>query len=125
MQILWQIGIIMGICLLGEGISLLLPLSFPASVLAMVILFLILMSKKLTTGQLRETNDFMKQYMSFLFVPSGVGIMQIFGDIRGSLIAILAICILSTIATFAVTAWTVRGAMKLQDWVRARREGKV
>ena len=42
MKMILQIGVVLGICLLGEGISLLLPIPFPGSVIAIVLLFLLL-----------------------------------------------------------------------------------
>ena len=38
-KLLVQIGIVFGICLVGEGIAAVLPFAFPASVLSMLLLF--------------------------------------------------------------------------------------
>ena len=40
MGIMAQIGIVLAVCLVGEGIAALLPIPFPASVISMVLLFL-------------------------------------------------------------------------------------
>ena len=39
MKIILQIGIVLGICFLGEGLEMLLPFPFPASVISMILLF--------------------------------------------------------------------------------------
>ena len=44
MKILWQIGIIFGICWVSEIIASLLPVTFPASVISMVVLLILLLT---------------------------------------------------------------------------------
>ena len=43
MRILTQIGIVLGVCLVGELVAQVLPFPFPSSVIAMVLLFLLLL----------------------------------------------------------------------------------
>ena len=43
MNIMGEVAIIFGICLLSEGISALLPFSFPASVISLLLLLLLVM----------------------------------------------------------------------------------
>lgn len=114
MNIIWQIGLITGICFAGEGISLLLPASFPPGVLSMILLFVILYIKWIKPSQLRQSTDVLTKNMTFLFVPSGVGVMQVFDEIRHSLLPLFFICIVTTIITFAATATAVKAAIKLQ-----------
>ncbi|NLN81759.1 MAG: CidA/LrgA family protein [Clostridiales bacterium] len=122
MKLLWQIGILFGVCFAGEGIAKLLPVPFPASVIAMILLFILLISNKRNESRLGESADFFMQNMSFLFIPSGVGIIQVFDSIKGSLLPLVTICIVSTVLTFAVTAYTVSGVIKLQEAIAARRK---
>jgi holin-like protein len=123
MKLLWQIGIILAVCFAGEGISLLLPFSFPASVITMIILFLLLTTKCIKSESLRESSSFMLNNMSLLFIPAGVGIMQLFDSIKDKILPLLAVCILSTIITFAATSFTVRFLVRLQDRL-AQRKGE-
>lgn len=122
MKILWQIGLILGVCFIGEGISLLLPIPFPASVISMIIIFILLLTRLLKPHQIKESSDFLKHIMSLLFVPAGVGVMQVYGNIRGSLLPLVAICIISTVITFTVTAYTVKGVIHIQERFRRHRE---
>lgn len=122
MKFLWQIGIILAACFLGEGISMLLPVPFPASVIAMLVLLAALAVRVIKPEKLHESSHFLMSNMSFLFVPSGVGIITIFDSIRGSIIPLLAVCILSTIITFAATSFTVRLLVRLQRRLSKGRE---
>ncbi len=121
MKILWQIGVIVGICFAGEGISLIMPIPFPSGVIGMIILFLMLLFKRIQSRDLKESTDFLTDSMKFLFIPAGVGVMQIFDDIRNSFLPMVFICIVTTVITFAATAAAVNGAIKFQQWLAARR----
>lgn len=118
MKIIWQIGILFGICLIGEAISLALPISFPGSVISMILLLILLFAKGIKSHHLREESDFLIKNMSILFVPAGVGVMAVFGSIKSSVFQLLLVCILTTIITFGVTALTVSAVIRLQDWAR-------
>lgn len=106
MAILWQIGIVLGICLLGEGLALVVPL--PASVLAMLLLLVALGTGVLKTKQVEKVTDFLMQNMAFFFVPVCVNILSYLDVIGKNFLAILVIALLSTVVTFAATAFTVR-----------------
>ena len=56
MGIMAQIGIVLAVCLVGEGIAALLPIPFPASVISMVLLFLLLAAKLLRRSFRRSMN---------------------------------------------------------------------
>ena len=74
MKIIRQIGIIFTVCWLSLVIEKLLPFTFPASVIGMILLFLCLFT----------------------------GVVQL-----------VFVCIISTIITFAVTAWSVKLTLRL------------
>lgn len=58
MNIMMQIGIVFIVCLIGEGIATLLPISFPASVISMIVLFILLLSKLLKPGHIKTEDRF-------------------------------------------------------------------
>lgn len=115
MKILTQIGIVLGICFLGEIVSSILPFAFPSSVISMIILFILLITKIIKTDHIREKSDFLLKNMAFFFIPAGVGIMSNFEFIKDSVVQILLICLITTILTFAATAFTVQAVLKLQE----------
>ena len=93
-KLLVQIGIVFGICLLGELIAKLLPFVFPSSVISMILLFLLLLS-----GLLK---------VAFFFIPSGVALIEQMDVLKGKILPLLAICLITTILTFMVSAFTIR-----------------
>lgn len=121
MKILLQLAGIFALCVAGEGIAAMLPFAFPGSAVAMVLLFLGFMVRAVKPAHLKEGGGFLLQNMAIFFVPSGVGLMECFGKIRHALIPIFIICIVSTILTFAATAYTVRLAVWLRKKTGERR----
>lgn len=111
MALLWQIGILLAVCLLGQGLALFLPL--PGSVLAMLLVLLFLCLGVLKIRQMDKVTDFLMQNMAFFFVPACVNVFSYLDVIGKNFVAIVAIAILSTIFTFVTTAFTVRGLSRL------------
>lgn len=116
-----QIGLVFGVCLLGQIVSVLLPVPIPGSVISMVLLFLLLFFKAVHVDRIRQKADFLLKNMAFFFVPAGVGIISQFSEIRAHLLALLGVVVLTTFFTFGSTALTVRGVMKLQELGRSRK----
>ena len=122
MKMMYQIGILFGVCLIGQTISVFLPIPFPGSVLSMIILFLLLYFRVLKVDHIRQKADFLLKNMAFFFIPAGIGILSSFYLIRSSILPLLLIIVVSTILTFGATALTVQGVITLQD--RLARAGK-
>lgn len=118
MNLLWQIGILFGCCVLGTAASAVVPL--PASVLSMLLLLLALATKGLKARHVENAADFLVQNMAFFFVPVCVNVLSYLDVIGANLLAILIISIVSTVLTFAATAFTVRALTRL---VRTKKEG--
>ena len=114
MKVILQIGVVFGVCLIGEAAACFLPFPFPASVLSMILLFLLLCLQVLKIDHIRQKADFLLQNMAFFFLPACLGILDIFADIKGEILAILAVCLLTTLCTAAATALTVHIVLKLQ-----------
>ena len=53
MAILTQIGVVLGVCLVGELVAQVLPFPFPSSVIAMVLLFVLLCAKVIKPHHIR------------------------------------------------------------------------
>ena len=122
MKILLQIYAVFGVCWIGEGLAMVLPL--PGSVISMVLLLILLLTRLLKPEHIREKSDFLLKNMAFFFIPAGVALMESFGVLVRNLFPFLAVCLISTVVTFAVTAYTVRGAVWLQNRLRKRKEAK-
>lgn len=113
MKLLKQLGIIFGICWLSEVIESFLPFPFPASVIGLIIVLLLLVFKIMKPEHLEESSDYLLNNMSFFFVPTGVGLINYFDLLKSNLFQFIVICVVSTILTFAVTSYSMRFTMKL------------
>ena len=113
MKLLSQIGIVFGICLASIGMEALLPFSFPAGVIGMILTFLLLVFKILKLEQIQTLSDFLLGNMAFFFVPAGVNIINYLNILKNNVIQLIIICVVSTILTFAATAYSIKLTMYL------------
>lgn len=107
-KIIIQIAIIFSICWISLIIEALLPIAFPASVIGMILLLALLMVRILRVDHIREKSDFLLSNMAFFFIPAGVSVINYFDVLASNLLPLLAVCVISTVLTFVVTAYTVR-----------------
>ena len=124
MKLMVQVGIVFGVCLIGQTISALLPIAVPGSVLSMIVLFAILVLRIVKVDHIRLKADFLLKNMAFFFIPAGVGIIADFSKIQDSILPLLAVIVLTTFITFAVTAVTVCSVMALQNRLTKPRRRK-
>ena len=122
MGIMAQIGIVLAVCLVGEGIAALLPIPFPASVISMVLLFLLLATKLLRPHHIKEKSNFLIANMARFFVPAGVGILRYADVLWANLLPLLAICFITTPLVYGVTAWAVQLTMRAIQKKEARHD---
>ena len=115
MKIICQIAIIFTICWISQIVEAILPFPFPASVIGMVLLLILLLVRALKLDHIREKSDFLLSNMAFFFIPAGVSIINYFDILASNLIPLLVICLVSTLLTFAVTVWAVRLTRYLMD----------
>jgi len=108
MKILKQLGLLFIICLIGLIIEKLLPFAFPASVIAMILLFFCLLTGTIKLEQVKTTTDFLMNNMTILFIPACVGLINYFDVLKANLVPIVAISVISTLLTFLVTALSIR-----------------
>lgn len=119
MKIIKQIGIIFAICWISQIIESILPFAFPASVTGMILLFICLAAGILKVEHVQEKADFLLENMAFFFIPAGVSIVNYFGILKSSAVQIVVICVISTIITFTVTAYSVMLTVK---WMNRRKK---
>ena len=72
------------------------------------LLFLLLLSGLLKVEHIREKGDFLLKNMAFFFIPSGVALIEQMDVLKGKILPLLAICLITTILTFMVSAFTIR-----------------
>ena len=119
MKIIKQFGIIFSLCWIATVIERLLPIAFPASVIAMLLLLICLMTGALKIDHIREKSDFLLANMAFFFIPAGVNVINYLDILKANWLPLLLICVITTVITFAATAYSIR----LTIWLLGRRKG--
>ena len=119
MKIIKQFGIIFSLCWIATVIEGLLPIAFPASVIAMLLLLICLMTGVLKIDHIREKSDFLLANMAFFFIPAGVNVINYLDILKANWLPLLLICVITTVITFAATAYSIR----LTIWLLGRRKG--
>ena len=111
MNRLKQICLIILFSFLGELCRYLIPLSIPASIYGMVLLFAALALKIIRIESVRETGTFLTSLLPLLFVAPAVRLMECWFQMRPVLIPLLLIVLVVTILVFAagglVTQWMI------------------
>ena len=98
-----QFFIILAISLIGEALSLLIPLPVPASIYGILILLVLLISGRLRVESVKDVSSFLIAIMPVMFIPSAVGLMDSFSLLAGNLLAYLVILSVSTVAVMAIS----------------------
>ena len=115
MKIIKQIGIVMGLCWISLVMEKLLPFSFPASVIGMILLLICLFTGILKLEHIREKSAFLLSNMAFFFIPAGVSMINYLDILMENLVPILVISIVSTFVTFIAAALSIRLTLKLMN----------
>lgn len=111
MNIMGELALIFGICLVGEGVAALLPVAFPASVISMVLLMVLLLTGVVKDRHIQTASHFLVANMAFFFLPSFVGLLEHIELLKSQLVPLLLIIVLTTPVVYLVTGWTVRQLM--------------
>lgn len=114
MKLLTQIGIIFGICWISTCIERVLPFTLPASIIGMLLL-LALLARVIKTEHIREKSDYLLGNLPFFFIPASVSIINYADVLRENLLALVVVCAVSLIATFAATVGAVRLTCRLLE----------
>lgn len=115
MKILVQIGLIFGLCWISQIIESILPFPFPASVIGMIVLLILLLVRVMKTEQIKDVSDFLLSNLGFFFIPSASSLMNYFDVIRENLLPFFVICMVSTILTYGAAAATACLTCKLME----------
>ena len=108
MNIMGELALIFGICLVGEGVAALLPVAFPDSVISMVLLMVLLLTGVVKDRHIQTASHFLVANMAFFFLPSFVGLLEHIELLKSQLVPLLLIIVLTTPVVYLITGWTVR-----------------
>ena len=112
MNLMEELALILVLCLLGEGIAALLPVAFPASVISMVLLTLLLLCGGVKERQIQVTSKFLVVNMGIFFVPSVVGTIEYTELLGRQLLPFVVIVLVTTPVVYGITAWAVQLLMR-------------
>ena len=112
MKYIKQLGIIFSVCWLSAIVEHVLPFPFPASVIGMLLMLVLLLTGILKIEQVQDAATFLLANMTFFFVPTCVGILKYTDVLFSNFWAIVLISILTTPLVFFVTGHVVQLTMK-------------
>lgn len=115
MDIFIQIGIILGICWFSQIIEHMLPFAFPATVIGLILSFLVLLFRILKVKDIQKVSSFLQGNMAIFFVPAGVNIINYMNILKDNFLSLIVICVVSTIVTFAATAYSIKFTLHLMN----------
>ncbi len=108
-----QFGIIACVSFIGELLNTILPFPIPASVYGLVLMVLLLMTGLIKLEMIQETADYLISVMAIFFLPSSVSLMVNLDVMKGSILQLFLMCVVSTVVVTAVTGLVAQWVMKL------------
>ncbi|WP_458412172.1 CidA/LrgA family protein [Schinkia sp. CFF1] len=106
---LFQVGILYFFYYAGLWLQHTFHLLMPGSIIGMLLLFGLLMTKKFKTTWVDEGANFLLRHLSFLFIPVTVGIIDFFDLFKGrgffSIIVVILSSILVMVTSALVSQW--------------------
>lgn len=114
MNIVTELALIFGVCLIGSGIASLLPFMVPYSVIRLLVLTLLLYRKILRPEQIKDAGGFFIRNMGIFFVPAVVGTMEYVETLTNYLVPFLVITLVTTPLVYFIAGWSVQLCLKLR-----------
>ncbi len=109
-----QVIIMLSICLVAQILAFLINEVIAASVIALLLVFILLVTKILKLNDIKELGDLLLGNMTILFVPSAVGIIEHLDIIQPIIIPLIFIIVISTVLVFFVVGKSVDLMLKLK-----------
>jgi holin-like protein len=105
MKALRGMAIILGLLVLGEALSFLLPFPLPGSVIGMTLMASGLGLRIIRLEWVQDAGAFLTGNMAFFFVPVGVGLLEHLDLLKKDGPAILGITVFSTLCVLGLTGF--------------------
>lgn len=112
MRFVFQFLIIMAFAFLGELLHHFIPLSIPASIYGIVLLFLALETKILKVSDIKETSSFLIAIMPLMFLPPAVGVIESWNMLRESWFPYVVVTLISTVVVMGVSGRVTQGIIR-------------
>ena len=101
MKSLFRITIILGVAMLGEILSALLPLPVPGSVYGLVLMLLALGTGIIPLEKVQKEGKLLLDIMPVMFIPAAVGLIDSWNQLKGMLLPVGTIMVVSTFVVMA------------------------
>lgn len=103
MKYIRQFGIILAVTCVGEILKYFIPLPIPASIYGLVIMLVLLMTRRVRLESVKEAGEFLIEIMPMMFIPAAVGLLVSWKQLQPILLPVLVITVVSTFAVMIVT----------------------
>ena len=103
MRYIKQFAIILAVTCVGEILKYFIPLPIPASIYGLVLMLVLLMTRRVRLESVKETAEFLIEIMPMMFIPAAVGLLVSWEQLRPILIPVVAITVVSTFVVMIVT----------------------
>lgn len=115
LKYLKQFLLIIIICFIGEILHALIPLPIPASIYGLVLMLICLITQLIPEEKVGAVSDFLLNIMPVMFIPSAVGLMGYWEEIKPILLAVVVITVAVNILVFAVSGRVTQAVIRLEN----------
>ena len=115
MKYLKQFLIIAAVCLTGEILHILIPLPIPASIYGLILMFICLTARLIPEDRVAGVSDFLIEIMPVMFIPSAVGLLGSWEQLRPMLLALTIITLTTNVLVFAVSGRVTQTVIRLEN----------
>jgi len=115
MKYLKQFGIILAITCAGEVMKDRIPLPIPASIYGLLLMILLLLTKRIKLEQVKEAGDFLIEIMPVMFIPAAAGLLNSWEQFKTILFPITIITVVSTVIVMFVTGKVTEFMIKRKE----------
>lgn len=103
MKYIKQFAMILAVTCVGEILKYFIPLPIPASIYGLVLMLVLLMTRRVRLESVKETAEFLIEIMPMMFIPAAVGLLVSWEQLKPILIPVVVITVVSTFAVMIVT----------------------
>lgn len=115
MKYINQFLIIAGVSFVGELLNKIIPFPVPGSVYGLLLMFILLSTKVIKLHQVEDVADWMISVMPIFFIPPTVGLITVVGHLSAmTIVAIIAISVVSTFAVMFVSGHTSQAIIRMK-----------
>ncbi len=110
-----QLGIILMLLWVGQTVQGMFGLALPGNVLGMLLLLILLVTGLLKLKHVERVTEVLLGHLSFLFVPSIVGVMTVAYLFKGNVIKIFIIIFVSLLVVMVTSGRTVQWMLQRKN----------